>query len=176
MIITQALKDLGYAAPSSYATIKFKGDLVYKYQDMSWVHSDNTGMEITKLTHEFNVTREAHQAGFSPDVFSHEVLSEDTELLVMERVYGCTLSQFMSMSMFRTPERHELVLSQLIELKERLQEFPWEHGDLHSNNIMVAVNGRVKLIDWGNSFIKRIYGDYELDVCDLEHHICNLRG
>lgn len=69
--------------------------------------------------------------------------------MVMERVHGRTLSQRLREDGPLPPQRALDYLAQAAEALERAHRSGWVHGDLKPSNLMLADDGRMRILDFG---------------------------
>jgi serine/threonine protein kinase len=107
--------------------------------------------------------------------------TKDYIALVMERINGITLSEYLSS---KRNDNISIIAKLVISLYEAalaLHNSGYTHGDLHGNNIIIHNDHKIKLIDFGQSNlvnsmsasdenIPEIYGDYLY----LKYHIAVL--
>lgn len=79
-------------------------------------------------------------------------------VLIMERVHGERITDYVQRRELGIPERIEL-LERLFEALNRLHACNLIHGDPSPNNVFVDSNGCIRLLDFGNS--RRIVAGYE---------------
>ena len=157
------------AASGVFGTLKVDKDTVYKYVTYTSKYfnpiSVYSGRDVIPLTLESEsfVSELAYGYRLSPKMKGYKEISPTKGVMKLERVYGCTLWDFMYCSV--NPNLLIKVYSNLQELSQTLYEFPWNHNDLHKSNLMVTVKGRVYIIDWGLSEEKNEFND---DYSDSE--------
>lgn len=92
-----------------------------------------------------------HQCGYAPELLTTQTVGPLWSAYVMTYVQGKTLFEHLQEENTRLNEDIQSICEQLKNIQGRLQWNNVVHGDLRSNNIIVASNNKVFVIDfsWG---------------------------
>jgi|ERR1019366_1688827 serine/threonine protein kinase len=94
---------------------------------------------------EYNLYKLAHDLGITPEILSIEEV--DDEILLSTALYPYTLALLYKLGR----DTHAIELD-VMYLLSRLHNKGIIHGDVHGANIVISLEGNVRLIDFGDSF------------------------
>lgn len=127
---------------------------------------DSTKYELLKKEDQIymalNALSDSDRARF-PEIYAGGDVDDKFYYILMERVNGITLYDYLRVG----PHRRDAVLSILINLTAAIQalySLGLVHGDLSVENVMIGLDGAVKLINFEKTHKIKIYRNVDINI------------